>query len=89
MAKYHKPIDIPQYLHFESHTPKNCKKKSIPYTRIIYTIITDKNLKKHLKELHTTLHQRGFPTTPMNKEKYDKENYGTRKSTITKKPLHS
>ena len=66
---YHKPTDTQQYLHFRSHHTKNCI-KSIPYTlaRRIRTIITDKNLKKiRLKELHTTLHQRGYPTTLINK----------------------
>ena len=44
---YHKPTDSQQYLHFKSHHPKNFI-KSIPYTLAhrIYTIITDKNLKK-------------------------------------------
>ena len=44
--------------------------KSIPYmlSRTIHTIMIDKNLKKlQPKELHTTLHQRGYPTTLMNK----------------------
>ena len=66
---YHKPTDTQQYLHFRSHDPKNCI-KSIPYTlvRRIHTIITDKNLKKTcLKEQHTTLHLRGYPTTLINK----------------------
>ena len=57
----HKPTDTQPYLHFRSHHAKNCK-KSIPYTvaHRIHTKITDKNLKKtSLKELHTTLNQRG------------------------------
>ena len=44
--------------------------KSIAYTpaRRIDTIITDKSLKKtRLKELHTNLHQRGYPRTLINK----------------------
>ena len=44
---------------------KNCI-KSIPYTlvRRIYNIIIDKNLRKtRLYKLHTTLHQRRYPTT--------------------------
>ena len=60
---YHKPRDTQQYFHFNSHHPKNCI-KSIPYTLAyrIYTIITDKDLRKtHLKELHATWHQRGYP----------------------------
>ena len=66
---YHKPTDTQQYLRFRSHYPKNCI-KSIPYTLAhrIQTIITNKNLKNpRLKELHTTLHQRGYPTTLINK----------------------
>ena len=67
---YHKPTDIQQYLHFRSHHAKNCI-KSIPYTlaRRIHTIITEKTKQKKtcLKELHTTLHQRGYPTTLINK----------------------
>ena len=65
---YHKPTDNQQYLHFRSHHPKNCI-KSIPYTPAgrIHKIITDKKQKKkkktRLKELHTTLHQGGYPTT--------------------------
>ena len=65
-----KPTDTQQYLHFKSHHTKNCI-KSIPYTlaRRIRTINTDTNLKKiRLKELHTTLNQRGYPTTLINKE---------------------
>ena len=66
---YHKPTDTQQYLHFKSHHPQNSI-KSIPYTLAhrIHIIITDKNLKKtRLKELHKTLHQRGYPTTLINK----------------------
>ena len=39
-------------------TYKNCIKPT-PYTlaRIMYTIITDKNLKNRIKELHTALHR--------------------------------
>ena len=57
---YHKPTDTQQYLYFRSHHP---------LAHRIYTIITDKNFKKktRLKELHTTLHQRGYPTTQINK----------------------
>ena len=42
---------------------------SITYIYIYIYIITDKNQKKkkRLKELHTTLHQRGYPTTLINK----------------------
>ena len=61
---YYKPTGTQQYLHFNIHHPKNCI-KSIPYTLTcrIYTIITDKNLRKtRLKEPHTTLYQRGYPT---------------------------
>ena len=66
---YQKPTDTQQYLHLRSHHLKNGI-KSIPYTlaRIIDTIITDKNVKKiRLKELHTTRHQRRYPTTLINK----------------------
>ena len=65
---YHKPRDTQQYPHFRSHYQKNCI-KSIPYTlaRRIHTITTDKNLKKRLKDLRTTLHQRGYSTTLINK----------------------
>ena len=55
--------------------------KSIPYTLQcrIHAIIMDKNLRKtRLKELHTTLNQRGYTRTLINKgfelEKYHKEN---------------
>ena len=77
-----KPTETQQYLHFKSHHLRNCI-KSILYTlaRKIETIITDKNLlkKTRLKELHTTLHQRGYPRTLINKrlelaEKFHKEN---------------
>ena len=64
-----KPIDTQQYLHCKSYHPKNCI-KSIPYTLAhrIHTIIIDKDQKKsHLKELHTTLHQRGSPTALIKK----------------------
>ena len=66
---YHEPTDTQQYLHFKSHHPKNCIKFT-PYTiaRRINTLITDKNLKKNrLKELHTTLNQRRYPTTQIKK----------------------
>ena len=49
----HKPTDIQQYFHLNSHHTKNCL-KSIPYTlvRRICTIITNKKLRKFcLKEL--------------------------------------
>ena len=77
----HKTTDIQQYLHFNSHHPKNCI-KSIPYTqaRRMGTIISNKNLRKiRFKELHTILLQRGYPTTLINKEfelaeKYRKKN---------------
>ena len=61
---YHKPTDTQQYPH-----PQNCM-KSILYTlaRKIPTIITDGNLKyTHLKELLTTLNQRGYPTPLIDK----------------------
>ena len=61
---YHKPTDTQQYHNF--NTPLTNCIKSIPYTlaRRIYFIIMDKILRKtRLKELHTTLHQRGYPTT--------------------------
>ena len=39
-----------------------------PLASRIHTIITDKTLKKaRLKELRTTLHQRGYPTTLIDK----------------------
>ena len=62
---YHKSRDTQQYLLFKSHHPKNGI-KSIPYTLAhrIHTSMTDENLKK---ELHVTLHQRGYPTTLINK----------------------
>ena len=73
---YHKPTIPP----LQKPPLQNCI-KSIPYTlaRRIHTIITDKNLKTRLKELHTTLYQRGYPTTLIHKglelaEKYPKEN---------------
>ena len=51
--------------------PKNCI-KSIPYSLIrrIQAIITDNPLQKktRLKELHTTLKQRGYLTTLIRKE---------------------
>ena len=65
----HKPTDTQQYLHFNSHHPKNCL-KSIPYTLAwrICTIMTNKKLRKfHLKELYINLHQRGYPKTLINK----------------------
>ena len=64
----HKPTDTQQYIHSNSHHSKNCI-ESIPYTLTyrMHTIITDKNFRKtHLKELHTTPHQRGYPMTLMN-----------------------
>ena len=68
--RYLPQTNTQQYIHFKSHHPKNCI-KSIPDTFAcrIHTITTDKNLKKkpHLKELHTTLHQRGYPTMLINK----------------------
>ena len=76
----HKPTVNQQYLYFKSHHPKNWI-KSTPYivARRIHRIITDSNLKIRLKELHTTLHQSGYPTTLINKglelaERYPKEN---------------
>ena len=91
---YHKPTDIQQNLHFKSHHPKNCI-KSIPCTLAcrIHTIITDKNKTKktRLKELHTTLNQRGYPTTLISKgleltEKYHRELRKPKKHN-NKKPL--
>ena len=78
---YYKPTDTQQYLSFKSLHSKN-RIKYIPYTlaRRIYTIFTDKNLKKsRLKGQHTTLNQRGYPKALINKgfklaEKYHKEN---------------
>ena len=51
---YHKPTDTQQYLHLGSHHPKHCI-KSIPYmlSRRGYTIITDKNLRKHALKNYT------------------------------------
>ena len=66
---YYKLSDPQQYLLFNSHNPKNCI-KSIPYPLScrIWTVITNKNLRKtQFKELHTTLHQRGYPTSLINK----------------------
>ena len=47
--------------------------------------------KVYLKELHTVLHQRGYPTTLINKgfklpEKVPQKNYGTQKSTTMRNP---
>ena len=66
---YHKLTDIQQYLHFNSYHSKNWI-KSIPYTlaRRIGTIVTKENLRKiRLKELRTTFHRWGYPTTLINK----------------------
>ena len=66
---YHKPIDTQQYFHFKSHNPKKCS-KSFPYTLSckICPIVTNKNLRQTcLKELCIILHQRGYPTTLINK----------------------
>ena len=52
-------------------TTKN-RIKSIPYflARRICTIVTNKNLRKnHLKKVHKTLHQKGYPTTLKKKKK--------------------
>ena len=91
---YHKLTDTQQYRHFNSHHPKNCL-KSIPYTLVqrICTIITNKNLRKiRLKELHTILHQRGYPTTLINKGFELAEKNTTKitmkKNITTKKPYH-
>ena len=92
---YCKPTDTQQYLHFNSHHPKNCI-KSTPYPLAcrICTIITNKNLRKtHLKELHTTHHQRGYPTTQINKrlrlaEKIPLKELWTPKK-HNKNPLHT
>ena len=93
---YHKPTDTQQYLHFNSHHPQNCI-KSIPYTLTcwLYTIITDKNLRKtFLNELHTTLNQRGYQKTLINKgielaERIPQKNYETRKRTSRRNPKHT
>ena len=52
---YHKPTDTQQYLHFRIHHTQNCI-TSIPYVlaRRIYTINTDKNLKKKNTPQRTT-----------------------------------
>ena len=58
---YHKPTDIKQYLHFQSHHPKNYI-KSIPNALAcrICTIVINKNFHQiHLKS--------GYPTTLINK----------------------
>ena len=56
--------------HFKSQHLKSCI-KSISYTlarRICTIIINKKKLRKtHLKELHVTLDQRGYPATIINK----------------------
>ena len=91
---YHKPTDPQQYLHFRSHHPKNCI-KSIPCTlaRKMHTIITDKNLKKtRLKELHATLHQKGYLTTLINQglelaEKISQRELRNPKKRNNEKPL--
>ena len=65
----HKPTDTQQYLHFNSHHPKNCL-KSIPYilARRICTIVTNKKLRKfRLKELYINLHLWGYPKNLINK----------------------
>ena len=63
---YHKPTDTQKYLNFNSHPPKKLYKILFPYSlaRRIYIIITDK--KARLKEVHTTLSQREYPTTRIN-----------------------
>ena len=59
----------------------------------MYTIITDKNLKKtRLKDLHTILHQREYPTTLINKglelaEKIPQKESRNPKKRNNKKPL--
>ena len=66
---YHKRTDTQQYLNFNSYHLKECM-KSIHYTLAhrICTTTTNKNLRKtHLKKLLTILHQRGYPTTLINK----------------------
>ena len=93
---YHKPTHSQQYLHFRSNHPKNCI-NSFLYTlaRRIHTVITYKDLKKHpLKKLHATLHQRGYPTTLINKglelaEKVPQRELKKPKNTTTKNPLHT
>ena len=50
------------------HHPQNCI-KSISHTLAcgIHSIITDKNKKNRLNELHSTLHQGGYLTTIIHK----------------------
>ena len=66
----HKPTDANNISTLLApHPPKKNCIKSIPYTlgRRIDSMNTDKNLRKtRLKELHTILHQRGYPTTLIN-----------------------
>ena len=71
ITKHRPPIKHrhPTILPLQKPPPENLL-KSIPYNlvREIYTILTNKNLRKtRLKELYITLHQRGYPTTLMNK----------------------
>ena len=75
-------------------TPQNCI-KSIPYilARRLHTIIRIKTKQKiRLKELDTTLNQRGHPTTLINKgfelaEKIPQRELRIQKNRNNKKPL--